>query len=294
MKRFFSTRPGAFVLLLILLVVSEAVGFALEWLVFDVLKLIDAEHLDWRPSLFIIFESLTFLGILAGAIVVAKLGPRSLRELTFDPKGWPAKLLEGSLWGLAMPTVLIVAIAMLGGFTFGSLAMHGTTLIQYVVAWLVASFFLGLAEEAMFRGPALRLLIDAIGFWPAAIVSSFLFAWVHYVNKPHENLQDLLSIGLIGLFLCYTVKRTGSLWWAVGFHALFDYAALFLYGAPNSGNHGGQPLATKLLTGGYHGPVWLTGGILGIEASYLIFPLLAIATATYVATMRGTLKEEET
>ncbi len=97
---------------------------------------------------------------------------------------------------------------------------------------------------------------------------------MHYFLKPGENLADAFSVGLLGLFMAFTVIRSGSIWYAVGFHALFDYAALFLYGAPNSGNQG-QPVPTKLLTGGYHGAARLTGGNLGIEASWLVFPVIA-------------------
>src|SRR5205085_4807195 len=115
---------------------------------------------------------------------------------------------------------------------------------------------------------------EAIGFWPAAIVLSLIFAAVHYFFKPMENIADAASVGLLGLFMSYTVLRTGAIWFAVGFHALFDYAAIYLFGAPNSGNRG-QPIATKLLTGSYHGPHWLTGGPLGVEASWLVFTVIA-------------------
>ena len=74
---------------------------------------------------------------------------------------------------------------------------------------------------------------------------------------------------------------------AVGFHALFDYAAMFLYGAPNSGNKG-QPIPTKLLTGTFHGAPWLTGGPLGIEASWLAFPMIVLLFLGYhLATRRS-------
>ena len=136
-------------------------------------------------------------------------------------------------------------------------------------------FALGLAEEATFRATGMFTLGDAIGIWPAAIVMTLIFSALHYFGKPHETVADALSVGLLGLFMAFTVIRTGSIWWAVGFHALFDYAALVLAGAPNTGNHGGQPLATRLLATSFHGKEWLTGGVTGIEASWLIFPVIA-------------------
>jgi len=71
-----------------------------------------------------------------------------------------------------------------------------------------------------------------------------------------ENVADALSVGLIGLFLCLTVRRTGTLWFAIGFHFAFDFAALSLLGAPNTGNMGkaaeGHLLVIALLFALFH------------------------------------------
>ena len=89
-----------------------------------------------------------------------------------------------------------------------------------------------------------------------------------------ENLADALSVGLIGLFFCFTIRRTGNLWFAIGFHFAFDFAALSLFGAPNTGNQG-RPVAGHLLDGTFSGPDWLTGGVRGAEASWLVFIVIA-------------------
>ena len=87
--------------------------------------------------------------------------------------------------------------------------------------------------------------------------------------------MDGLSVGLFGLFWCYTLWRTGTLWFAIGFHAMSDYADMVLFAQPNTGNHG-QSLTGHLLNISYHGPEWLTGGPRGTEASALEFLILAI------------------
>jgi uncharacterized protein len=285
MPRFFRTRLGAFVLFLLFIVISQLVEWGIGTLVVR-LQLIDIHDMTWRPSLFIAFEGVSAFVALVASFAIVAIGRRSMRELGYGARDAGKLLGAGSAVGAGAPLLLIAAIIALGGFTVGTIAMHGTQLAAYALAWLVAMFGIGLAEEMTFRGPAFLLLGEAIGLWPAALVTSTIFAALHYFGKPGENLADALSVGLLGLFMAFTVMRTGSIWFAVGFHALFDYVALYVLGAPNSGNHGGQPIPTRLLTGGYHGPAWLTGGRLGIEASWLVFPIIAILFATFLLAPR--------
>ena len=95
--------------------------------------------------------------------------------------------------------------------------------------------------------------------------------------------MDIASIVFFGLFWCFTRRRTGSLWFAIGFHAMWNYAAMMLYAAPNTGN-GGRSVPGHLLEITYDGPPWLTGGVCGMEAS--VFSFVAIA-ATFVLFARG-------
>jgi hypothetical protein len=133
---------------------------------------------------------------------------------------------------------------------------------------------LGFAEEFLFRGYALKTLADAIHFWPAAIVLSSLFGLMHLFFKPQEDWIDPVSVSLYGIFWCLTLRRTGSLWFAVGFHAASDYTDMVVFAEPNTGNNG-QAVPGHLLNVQFHGPAWLTGGPRGTEASLLVFVVLA-------------------
>jgi CAAX protease family protein len=68
------------------------------------------------------------------------------------------------------------------------------------------------------------------------------------------------------------VRRTGSLWFAVGMHAAFDFGETFFYSVPDSG----MVLPGHLSDATLHGPTWLTGGSVGPEASVFDFVLLFI------------------
>ncbi len=123
----------------------------------------------------------------------------------------------------------------------------------------------------MYRGYFLHALRSSVGFWPGSIVIALLFTADHYFYKPGENIWDVITLMSLSLFTCYSVLRTGTLWFAVGFHAAFDYMQFFVIGTPN----GDQVPAGRLLDVTFQGPAWLTGGVLGTEASWLMYPAIA-------------------
>ncbi len=185
-----------------------------------------------------------------------------------------ALLCKGALWGFVPSALILVPIYLAGGCTFYGLALPGRQLLFYAIAWAAAMLALGFAEEFLFRGYALKTLGEGIGFWPAAILLSSIFGLLHLLLKPHEDWIDPISVALYGVFWCLTLRRTGSLWFAVGFHAASDYADMVVFAEPNSGNDG-KPIPGHLLDLRFHGPDWLTGGPRGTEASLVVFVILA-------------------
>jgi membrane protease YdiL (CAAX protease family) len=153
-----------------------------------------------------------------------------------------------------------------GGYSFGPLALHGNEILKWGLIHLVLFIFVGFFEEFLFRGYTQYTLGNGIGFWPAAFILSFGFGAVHLSN-PGEGWIGAASVVLIGLFFCFTLRRTGSLWYAVGLHASFDWGETFLYSVPNSGTVMQGHLSDSLL----HGPKWLTGGTVGPEGSVFCF-----------------------
>ncbi len=181
---------------------------------------------------------------------------------------------KGLVWGVVPSALILIPIYLAGGCEFHGLALHGKELLFSAVAWGAAMLAMGFVEEFLFRGYALKTLGESIGFWPAAIFLSSIFGLVHLLFKPHEDWIDPISVALYGVFWCLTLRRTGSLWFAVGFHAASDYADMILFAEPNSGNDGKPPVG-HLLDVRFHGPDWLTGGPRGTEASLLVFVVLA-------------------
>ena len=180
---------------------------------------------------------------------------------------------EGVAVGIVVPGVVALGMIALGGMHIHGFALSGTALLVSALAWLLACICVGLAEEFWFRAYFQQTLWKSIGFWPSAIVIALIFAAEHYFYKQGENIWDVISIVSISLLLSYSILRTGTLWFAVGYHTAFDYMQLFVIGTPN----GSAVPVGRLLNVEFTGPAWLTGGVLGTEASFLVYPAMVLA-----------------
>jgi membrane protease YdiL (CAAX protease family) len=177
----------------------------------------------------------------------------------------------GVVWGIAAVSLLVFAIEGVGDFSLGMVALHGIRVLKFAMFW--GGFFLivGFFEEFLLRGYSQFTLSTGIGFWPAAVLLSFIFAALHYFN-PGETFIGLVAVAAIGLFFCLTLRRTGSLWFAVGFHASFDWGESYLYSVPDSGT----TITGHLLNSSFQGSRWFTGGTVGPEGSVFVFVVIAV------------------
>ena len=80
-------------------------------------------------------------------------------------------------------------------------------------------------------------------------------------------MLGILEVFANGMLMCFSLWRTGSIWFAVGNHAAWDWAQTFFFGTPDSGM---KPIGA-LFAPSFHGPALLSGGAGGPEASVLIF-----------------------
>jgi membrane protease YdiL (CAAX protease family) len=182
---------------------------------------------------------------------------------------------DGFLVGVLMAGAVGLGMVALGGMQVRGFALTGSAIVTSALAWLGACVAVGVAEEFLYRSYFLQTLWKSIGFWPASTVIALLFAADHYFFKPGENIWDVITLVSLSLLMCYSVLRTGALWFAVGFHVSFDFMQLFIIGTRN----GSRVPEGRLLDATFNGPAWLTGGVLGTEASFLMYPLIALAWA---------------
>jgi hypothetical protein len=177
----------------------------------------------------------------------------------------------GALWGFGSITLLLAALYGARVVSVGDLALHGMRVLKFAVFWAVFFLTVGCYEEFLVRGYTQFTLTRLIGFWPAAVLLSCVFSLIHTGN-PGEQWPGLLAVWVIGFFFCLTLRRTGTLWFAVGFHAAWDWGETFIYSVPDSGTL----FPRHLLKASLHGPRWLTGGMVGPEGSLLCFVVIGV------------------
>ncbi len=208
-----------------------------------------------------------FAVVFGAALIMSRLEGRKAGDYGLPLRGLLGRRFWlGFLFGIVEICVLMGLISSFGGYSFGSLALQGSEIVRWGSFHLLLFFFVGLFEEFLFRGYSQFTLGDGIGFWPAAVLLSTTFGAVHLFN-PGEGMVGAASVVLVGLFFCFTLHRTRSLWYAVGLHASFDWGETYLFSVPNSGTVMPGHLSNSIL----HGPNWLTGGSIGPEGSVFCF-----------------------
>ena len=221
-------------------------------------------------------------GLAAICAIVAALIMSRLERRRFGDYGMPVtqafgkNFCLGAVWGIAAITALMLVIRAFGGYSFGMVDLSPSGVVRYALEWAAVFCLVGIFEEFFFRGYLQFTLSSGMGFWPAALLLSFAFGAVHLRN-PGEGPVGALSVFVIGMFLCFTLSRTGTLWFAIGFHAAYDFGETYVYSVPDSG----IVMPGHLLASSFHGPSWLTGGTVGPEGSVFDFVIMAIVFVVF-------------
>jgi uncharacterized protein len=230
-------------------------------------------HITITPLVMAESEAITLLFLCCAALIMGKLEHRKFGEYGLPLRKTLGKdFWIGSASGFLAISGTLLTMALFHGFRIVGLALHGTAIVSSLAGWGIAFLLAGLVEEFLFRGYIQYTLASGIGFWPAAFVLSALFGLGHAFNS-NETAVGSAVVVLFGLLLCLFLRRTGNLWCAVGFHLGYDWGQMF-YGVPDSGIVPYHNLLNSTLSG----PRWLTGGVVGPEASFLT-PLALLVVA---------------
>jgi membrane protease YdiL (CAAX protease family) len=249
------------------------------------------------PAFLIIGEAIPFLIVLFVTWVMSKIEHRPNSVYGLGGSRKLPHFFAGLAWGVVCLSLLILTLVKTGLLVIDSRLLSGIDILRYGAIWLFGFLLVGLLEEYLVRGYLQYTLTrglagvyqwafktrynSALGFWTSAVIFSVLFGLSHGSN-PGESPIGLLSAGLAALVFCFSLWRTGSLWWAIGFHTSWDWGQSFLYGVADSGMMGQHHL---LATHPVGKPI-MSGGTTGPEGSVYTLAVLALASLIILVTLR--------
>jgi uncharacterized protein len=254
---------------------------------------------EFSPAFGYIGESINFGLTLAVTWIMAKIERRRIGVYGFGDRRKLRHFLAGLGWGMICLSVLVLTLWKSGLLVIDRRLLSGSNIFGYGIIWLGVFLLVALAEEYLTRGYLQYTLTrglaglyewafktrhgEILGFWTSAVVFSILFGLSHKANAGESPIGELAA-GLAGLVFCFSLWRTGSLWWAVGFHTSWDWAQSFLYGVPDSG----LLIQHHLVATHPTGKAILSGGTTGPEGSVFIIAILVLVSLIIVFTLPGT------
>jgi uncharacterized protein len=223
------------------------------------------------PHIGILLEGLQVLCVLIATAALALIERKSLFAYGYQGSARTVRFVSGLVWGFIAISVLVLVLWKSGLLVFDGRLLHGITIWRDAILWGLVFLGTGIFEESLLRGYIQFTMTRGVGFWWGALIFSLLFGFGHTTN-PGESPVGLFSAGAAGLLFCISLWYTGSLWWAVGFHAAWDWGQSYFYGTADSG------LITRghLLSEHPTGKLLWSGGATGPEGSLLIIPLLIL------------------
>jgi membrane protease YdiL (CAAX protease family) len=244
---------------------------------------------EMAPRNAAIGEATGFFALALAAFVMSLIERRPFARYGLPLRRMVPDFAIGLFWGMLSLSVLVGLLMATHSIAFGGVALHGAVALTYAAKWAVVFLFVGLLEEFLFRGyvqytvargvAGITRTMDAgnprshlIGFIAAAFIFSILLFTLAHTGNGGETALGIFSVALAGGTFAFSLYRTGSLWWAIGFHTSWDWAQSYLYSTPDSGN-----LARgHLLNSHPMGSALLSGGPTGPEGSVLLIPVMIL------------------
>jgi membrane protease YdiL (CAAX protease family) len=190
------------------------------------------------------------------------------REVTeLSRTGALRELAAGSLVGALLLSATIGILAACGDYR-----VTGINGWAAMIAPLPGFIQAAVLEEVLMRAIIFRILERWLGSWIALAISAAVFGGLHLFN-PGATLLNAGAIMLeAGILLAAAYMLTRRLWLCIGIHFAWNFAEGGVFSAAVSGGTSDGLLQAKLV-----GPVWLTGGAFGAEASLVAVLLCTIA-----------------
>ena len=232
-----------------------------------------------QPATTIIHAATIVVLVLATyKLAITRLGEHPRDDLR--GRGALSGLGRGVAAGFVLFSIVVGVAAALGAYRISGRGNSSSLLLELITAGIVPA----ITEELLFRGILFRWIEEFGGTWAGLILSSLAFGFAHNFN-PSGSVTACLWIALeAGLLLGGAYMVTRALWMPIGLHAAWNFTQGAIFGVPVSGIavHG-------LVKAQLSGPVLLSGGRFGLEASVIALVVAAGAGAwlVWLAFRRG-------
>jgi membrane protease YdiL (CAAX protease family) len=163
----------------------------------------------------------------------------------------------GLLIALCLVGFMVVLMAILGFYRIES-TESAKIIFDSFFLFGVGAFI----QEFGFRLILFRLLDELLGSWITFVIVALIFGIAHLGN-PNATALTTASLILGDVMLAAAYLYTRRLWLVWGIHFGWNFFQDGIFGMPNSGITDFASWIQPQITG----PVWLTGGNFGIEAS---------------------------
>lgn len=257
-------------LLLAITIIALAVA-AYRWLMLPALQWLF--QLDEPTTALLRRVGILLVMLFAYGVYVQYGEKRPVTELRFPLTG----VIVGLLAGAAM--IVLVSALLFAGGVYEVTAYRGwqTGLLDIALVILVAAVI----EEIVFRAVLFQALESQWGTVTALWLQSLIFSLLHIANLNGQMdaqalIITVISGTLIGALWTVMYVYVRNVWVVAAHHAAWNFAVV-LTGLPLSGLDDWQTMAP--LQSVYHGPNWLTGGVVGPEDSIVTITMVIVAVA---------------
>lgn len=206
---------------------------------------------------------------------------RSITELSKDGfvKYFPLGIGIGAL--LQSLTVFVIHL-------FKGYAVEKINPVIFLIPPLTMALSSAVFEEILFRGIFFRIIEEKLGSYASIIISSSVFGIMH-LNNPNSSLAGIALVVQAGLLLAASYIYSGNLWFPIAIHFSWNFTQSAIFGA----NVSGHEISKTLIISEIKGPLWITGGEFGPEASIqaTVFCLIASVILLVLSHRKGRIKK---
>ena len=172
--------------------------------------------------------------ITEGLLIVVSYLVMGLWDL---PLTWGASFFNVAVGALAVAPPMVLNETLWRAFGPQPQSVYGQFIREIVIPLckqvqattaIALSILSGFGEELFFRGVLHEWTTSHLGLIASAILTSFLFSYVHFIGQVKRFGKLLPLYAVMGLYLWFVCIITGSLVAAVVAHGLYNFSAILI------------------------------------------------------------------